>query len=462
VLLKRDGLKMADSDESDWDSFLSPSARALMRIIRDLEDDAEIDVFQPGPEIDRLRQIVASHKGSLHASLKMRIAEVLTLGGIDVITQRDLWTLIEDLWGENVSRFSSTELAVLRGSLEDPKMGLRVLAEKVGLSYSQARRASQRLRLAGVLRKEGLLNVERLGLQQILIILEAPKLVVSSPYITRTLFVDGSNPMVFQVASMPTRHIEDLHNITRSLRGTSFRASSWYLSRGQPRFNGKYCTKRGDWKLDLFHWKLQLRKEEDSLVVGDSPPGKTEVVHFTPADLRILDQLISNFDATANDIVESTSFSDSTAFRRRSMILENEMVIPRTRARIPQLKDRVLVMTSPDCAGSILGAWSQLPVTYTTRLENIETREKKVLLLAALPPGTSESLIKALESSMSRVDDYSAYIVSAGNEVQLTTTFMYDRKEKTWKWNKGDFLDARTYEIVRRECSEGTIPVDLV
>ncbi|MFX1367721.1 MAG: hypothetical protein ACFFAY_03890, partial [Promethearchaeota archaeon] len=69
---------------------------------------------------------------------------------------------------------------------------------------------------------------------------------------------------------------------------------------------------------------------------------------------------------------------------------------------------------------------------------------------------------KALDASMSRVDDYSAYIVSAGNEVRLTTSFMYDRKEKRWKWNKGDFLDARTYEIVRRECSDGPIPVDLV
>ncbi len=453
---------MGGIDESDWESFLSPSARALMRIIRDLEDDAEIDVFQPGPEIDRLKQIVSSHKGSLHASLKSRIVEVLNLGGIDVITQRDLWNLIEDIWGENVSRFSSTELAVLRGSLEDPKVGLRTLAKRVSLSYSQARRAMQRLRLAGVVRREGLLNVEKLGLQQILIMLEAPKLVVSSPYITRTLFVDGSNPMVFQVASIPSGFISDLHNIIRSLRGTSYKASCWYLSRGQPMFNGKYCTNRGDWKIDIFHWKLQLRKEEDSLVFGDSTPGKPEVIHFTPADLKILDRLIENYEATANEIVESTSLSDSTAFRKRSMILENDIVIPRARVKVPQLKDRVLVITSPECAGNILSAWSQLPVTYTTRLENIETGEKKVLLLAALPPGTAESLTKALDASMSRVDDYSAYIVSAGNEVRLTTSFMYDRKEKRWKWNKGDFLDARTYEIVRRECSDGPIPVDLV
>ena len=121
---------------------------------------------------------------------------MLNLGGVDVITQRDLYTLIEDIWGENVSRFSPTEISVLQGSVEFPRKGLSALAKSVGLSYSQARRAIQRLRLAGVINREGILNFEKLGLQQVLIVLEAPKLVVSSPYITRTLFVDGSNPMV--------------------------------------------------------------------------------------------------------------------------------------------------------------------------------------------------------------------------------------------------------------------------
>lgn len=227
-------------------------------------------------------------------------------------------------------------------------------------------------------------------------------------------------------------------------------------------FNGKYCSDKGEWSLDIFHWKMQLRREDEDLVVGDQPPGKEEVIHFTPADLRILDRLIENYDATATEIVEATDLSDSTAFRRRSQLLENDVVLPRSRIRIPQLKDRVLVMTSPNCAGSILGAWSQLPVTYTTRLENIETGEKKVLLLAAIPPGTAESLVRALNSSMSRVDDYSVYIVSAGSESPLATSYMFNRKEMKWKWNKGDFLDARTYEIVRRECDEGSIPVDLV
>ncbi|NHI83045.1 MAG: winged helix-turn-helix domain-containing protein [Candidatus Thorarchaeota archaeon] len=460
--MQQDGEDMSGNHEPNWGSVLSPSARALMKTIRNLEDDVEIDLFQPGPEIERLGQIVASHKGSLHASLKTRIVEVLALGGIDVITQRDLWTLIEDLWCANVSKFSPTELTVLKGSVEHPREDLRNLARSMSLTYSQTRRAIQRLRLAGVLAKEGLLNFEKMGLQQILIILEAPKLVVSSPYITKTLFVDGPNPMVFQVASMPIRYIDDIQNIIRSLRGTSFRASCWYIYRGQLMFNGKYCDRRGEWNLDLFHWKMQLRREDEDLVIGEQLRGKEEVMHLTPVDLRILDTLIENYDATASEIVEATGISESTAFRRRSQILEKNVIMPRCRIRIPQLKDRVLVITSPNCAGSILRAWSQLPVTYTTRLENIETHERKVLLFAAIPLGTTDSLLKALNSSMSRVDDYAAYSISAGSEVQLATSFMFNRKEMQWKWNKGDLLDARTYEIVRRECEGRSIPVDLV
>ncbi|MHA2192430.1 MAG: hypothetical protein ACXAAR_03270 [Candidatus Thorarchaeota archaeon] len=106
--------------------------------------------------------------------------------------------------------------------------------------------------------------------------------------------------------------------------------------------------------------------------------------------------------------------SDSTAFRKRASLLEDRVVIPRTRVRVPHLKDRVLALSDPECAGNILSAWSLLPVTYLTRLVNIETSEKRVLQMAALPPGTSEGLIESLADWMSRVDDYSAHTISAG------------------------------------------------
>jgi len=460
MVLSQEENVMPDDDSSDWEGLPTADAQALLRSVGEIEEGGEIDVFQPEPDTEKLRQIVGSYRGSLFNAVRRRIDGVRKLGDVEVITQKDLWSLLEELWRANVSLFSDTDLAALKNSLEEPGIGLRSLAQKSGLSYSQARRAVQRLRRADVLRMEGLLNVGKLGLQRVLFLLDSPELVLSSVYITKTLFIDGAEPKVLHVATIPSERMEDMLNIVRGLRTTSTKVSAWKLSTGKPAFDGRYSSKTG-WSLDTFHWSTQVRKGENQLVLSEPPPSKPERVHFTAADLKIIDQLALNFEATAQEIVESTGLSESTAFRKRAQLIEERVVVPRSRARVPQLTDRVLVLSDVSTAGNILPAWGLLPVTYVTRLENLETSEKRVLQIAALPPGTSRSLIRALESWMSRVDDYSADVVHAGAESRFMTVAMFNRREKAWKWGRGDFFDARSYASVRKESENRDVPVDL-
>ncbi|MFX1266130.1 MAG: hypothetical protein ACFFH0_12160, partial [Promethearchaeota archaeon] len=451
---------MPDDDSPDWEGLPTADAKALLRSVREIEDGGEVNVFQPDPDIERLVQIVGSYRGSLFNAVRQRIDGVRKLGDVEVITQKDLWSLLEELWRANVSLFSDTELVALKNSLEHPGIGLRSLSQKSGLSYSQARRAVQRLRRAGVLRMEGLLNAGKLGLQRVLILLESPELVLSSVYITKSLFIDGAEPKVLHVATIPGERLEDMLNIVRGLRTTSAKVSAWKLSTGKPAFDGRYSSKTG-WNLDTFHWSTQVRKCDNQLVLSEPPSSKSERVHFTPADLKIIDQLALNYEATAQEIIEATGLSESTAFRKRAQLIEERVVVPRPRTRVPQLTDRVLVLSDVSTAGTILPAWGLLPVTYVTRLENLETSERRVLQNAALPPGTSRSLIRALESWMSRVDDYSADVVQAGAESRFMTAAMFNRCERAWKWGHGDFFDARSYTSVRKESENREVPVDL-
>ncbi|MFW9800324.1 MAG: hypothetical protein ACFFD9_07805 [Candidatus Thorarchaeota archaeon] len=461
MVLSHEDSVMSGNDSSDWKNLLTADARALLRFVHELHEGGQLEVFQPGPEMTRLKQMVESHRGSLYMALERRVERVRELGGVEVITQKDLWNLIETIWRANVSVFSDTELAILRESLNEPGLGLRSLARKSRLSYSQARRAGQRLRKADVLRMEGLLNAGKLGLLRVLIILESPKLVLSSPYITKNLFVDGSEQMAFHIATIPKERIEDLLNIVRGLRTTSVRVSAWQLSTGKSSFNGSYNTPKTGWNLDVFHWSTQLRKGESHLVVSDSPMRSSEHVHFTAADLKIIDQLTEDFESTASEIVSETGLSESTVFRKRAQLIEDQVVVPRTRVRVPLLSERMLVLSSVETAGNILGAWNFLPVTYLTRIVNLETDEKRVLQLAALPPGTAREIIRALGSWMSRVDDYSAHMIAAGYSSRFTTAAMFNLRDRMWKWGHGNFFDARSYGIVRREAEHGEIPVDL-
>ncbi|MHA2360963.1 MAG: hypothetical protein ACXAB6_03435, partial [Candidatus Thorarchaeota archaeon] len=91
-------------DPEDFQSRLSPSAFALLRVVREFEANEHSDIFQPDPELNRVRVYVNTYRGSIYSALVRRLEHVLSLGGVEAITQPDIFSLIQNLWDANVSR----------------------------------------------------------------------------------------------------------------------------------------------------------------------------------------------------------------------------------------------------------------------------------------------------------------------------------------------------------------------
>jgi hypothetical protein len=126
------------------------------------------------------------------------------------------------------------------------------------------------------------------------------------------------------------------------------------------------------------------------------------------------------------------------------------------------LSDRVICLLSPDCSGDIIPAWDHLPLTYQSRIQNLENpSDKKVLLVSALPAGSGRDLIDVLDDETSKVHDYSAHLVAAGVGGSSKVTSLYDRRSDQWKWDVSKFFDAITYSVVRQDASPKNIPLDL-
>jgi DNA-binding Lrp family transcriptional regulator len=463
LLIKKEGAIMPRKD-TDFRSKLTSSATAVLRVLQSFEDRNDAEIFDDSdPDASHLRKMVRTYRGSLYSEVTRRLAEVITLGGVSVVTQRDVVSLVEEIWDSNVSRCSPTELEVLKGVLEDSSLSLRSLSSAVGLSYAQTRRAAQRLRASGVLHIKGLLNTNVLGLERILIILENPTLVLSGPYIHKALFVDSPSSIAFLVSTLPRERVPEVLKMIKSLRGTAGSVSAWKLSAGKPRFSDVYYNvKTGEWRPNLFHFRLMLRVRDDDITVGTRSFASTiPSSMFTSAELQILERIVENYEATAVEITESTDLSESTAFKKRSQLISNRVVVPRATVTIPKLKDRVIAIMSPDCAGGIVPAWSQLPLTYVARLENLENpSEKKILLLSALASGSASDLIDVLYSEKSRVDDFIAHSVTGGITNPIKVASMFDRREKRWKWDPS-YFDLLSYGIARKESGRNSIPLDL-
>ena len=458
----QDEIGLPKDQKPDFTNKLSPSASAILKFVKTFEVGGQLEVFTEDADFKLLKNMVLSYRGSLSTLLEKKLKDVVSLGGVEIITQRDVMSLIVDLWKLNISNLTRAELPFLEQVLKNPRLSLRELAKRAGLSYAQSRRAQKRLIDSGVLRIGGMLNPNRLGLDRLLIILENPSMVLSGPYTQKMLFVDGSPSVVFTVINVPHTKINDMVEVVRSLRDFTSNASIWRLSTGIPRFDGTYFNRKEGWNLDLLHFRLMLRKGGDTLTMSEIPPPSVEeTAKFTSSEIAIMDVLIQSLDGTAGDIVKTTKLSESSAFRKRAYLLKNNIILPRAHVSIPQLGDRVISLLSQEIAGDIAPAWSKLPLTYQSQIRNLESGEKRVLLSTALPTGSGRDLISVMEDEISKVHRYSIHRVAAGSGMTTKVSSMFDRRAKTWKWDTSRYFDVVSYGVMRKDASESESPIDL-
>jgi len=458
----QDDLGLPKDKKSKFGNKLSPSASAILKFVKTFEEGGQLEVFQGDAEFESLRTMVLSYRGALHTLLQKKLEEVVDLGGVEIITQRDVMSLIINLWKINISNLTRAELPFLESVLKNPRYSLKELSKSAGLSYAQSRRAQKRLTDSGVLRVGGMLSPSRLGLDRLLIILEDPSMVLSGPYCQKNLFIDGSPSLVFTVVNIPHTKVNEMIEVVRSLRDVTTNASVWRLSTGIPRFDGTYFNKQDGWELDLLHFRLMLRKGGETLTMSEIPvPTAEDPVKFTSAEVSVMDALIKSLDGTAGDIVKSTNLSESSAFRKRAMLLRNGIILPRAHVSIPQLGDRVISLLSPEIAGDIAPAWSKLPLTYQSQIQNLENGEKRVVLSTALPTGSSRDMINIMRDEISKVHDVLLHRVAAGSGLTTKVSSMFDRRAKTWKWDTSRYFDVVSYGVMRKEASESEIPLDL-
>ncbi|RLI54893.1 MAG: hypothetical protein DRP09_11565 [Candidatus Thorarchaeota archaeon] len=464
---KDDEPVMSEDDADLAMRKLSPSAKALLTAAKDIEEGVAVNLFQEDDESRHLRQMVSTFRGSLHSVLLQRLREVVQLGDVTLCSQRDLTSLIRELWQDNISRLSRTELPFLEAALRSPGRTLTEMAKNASLSYAKARRAEKRLRTSGVLRIGGMLNTHALGLERILILSQNPSFVLGGPYVSAVLFSDSHSPTVLHSAIVPHERIDEISEVVRSIRDSAESAVVWRLSAGHSRMSGTYHSSEMGWNINLLHFRLMLRRDGDPLTIADTHdragPAPTLL---NGLDTKIIDALVDRFDVAANSIGDITGVSKSTVFRRRSLIIKNRLVLPRARVSIPRLSDRVCCILSPRCAGDIVHAWACLPLSYLSRIERLDRpkhKDAKVLLVSALPAGSGRDIIRILKEEVSKVheaDDFMVFAVSAGMQNYPRVSTLYDIRRSTWNWDS-NLTDVLSYGILRREASEYNIPLDL-
>ena len=99
----QDEVVLSEKKKSSFAKKLSPSASAILKFVNVFEEGGQLEVFQTDAEFELLRTMVMSYRGSLFTLLQKKLEDVVKLGGVEIITQRDVMSLIVNLWKTNIS-----------------------------------------------------------------------------------------------------------------------------------------------------------------------------------------------------------------------------------------------------------------------------------------------------------------------------------------------------------------------
>lgn len=444
---------------------LSPDARTVLKVICHLENDGYHEQFQMTSDLKRIRTIVSSYRGSLCSDLKRRLESVYALGDVEVITSRDIFSLINELYNANISKLKESEIVTLKSASVNPRVKMSELEELTGIKYSKVRRAWLRLKSSGILHRVGVINTKKLALERILLIHSNPSFILSGPYITSTLFADAEQAIVYQTLLIPTVFIEGFRKLVVDLRNSCDNVSAWRLSRGTTCFNDTYYNRKSNqWRIDLLHFRLLLRRHLDELVVGEITRTmlNAPIIKFGKSKLLVMKHLLNNYDAKVQEISTATNLSKNIVFRKRSEIINERTILPRVMVNIPVLSEGVITLAVSSAASMLHDAMTKLPFSFFSLLENIERPSiKKVIMLSCVPSGQARQIVSILEEERSMVDNIEPHMISAGERRPLDITRIFDMKSMNWKCDPS-FFDIRTYSMVRKEVIHNYgLPIDL-
>jgi hypothetical protein len=438
---------------------LTPNAQAFLDKVEYFQTSNGIASVED--EHQHLYEIVENFRGNLYEALVQRLKEILKPGGVKIVTESDLSSIVNELVRINASILRKPELSTLSVAVEKPGMSMkRMSSEITDLSYNQVRRAMSRLESNGIYTVRGLLNASLLGLRRYLIVLDSPNLIPTGPYFHKFLFTTTAQK-VYVVATFPKDKEADFLNMVRSLRTDARSVTAYSLSRGSLHFSPAYYSEeKRSWEIEPLHFGMMLRQGGEELVFGRPirHSDETDVI-LANSEPKILHVLQQSYNMSISQIASKTGLSETTVVETRLCLFNDRIVLPRPHLRIPTLREMLLFHMS-DAAGDLLATSRYLPITYSSKLENLETSEQRILLLAYCRGGLTKQMKDLALRATSLVDNVVVHKLQCGISDCVPVETMYDTKKGEWIYSNTLF-DAIGYNTIKRSASRDNIPLDL-
>ncbi|MEM2136261.1 MAG: hypothetical protein QXG44_15515 [Candidatus Jordarchaeaceae archaeon] len=381
---------------------------------------------------------------SVISTLK-QLDKYMRLGGENSLTSEQLRQILQDMVYDYRVKLDAKDLKILDKVRSNIFITIKEIADETNTSYTTIQRRKKMLEERCRLGIFPRVNYPMIGLTNMLILVEGEAYVKSPYLLSRQELYGGIDLYSFFSIAVPPRAVNLVY---KEFEKRVPRFWTWIIDSFESSFSlDFYDVDEGNWKIDWKAWSLYLSnvlskgwgkvlspEEMGKKHPPTSPLGKVRGV--TIKELKLIDALSKNFNATVQDLSQNLGYNARTIIRTRENLLKRGTLQLALGIDQIGLNEHILfiIESEPDTLHSFVVAIKRLPKTwiYWTRTLN---KENALACWLEAPLGSITPLERAIRRTLLPLAKYKLFFRSHQEGSRIPLLELFDAQTKTWKWS---------------------------
>ncbi|MFB0563264.1 MAG: hypothetical protein ACETWM_18845, partial [Candidatus Lokiarchaeia archaeon] len=367
------------------------------------------------------------------------------LGGEVLTSGQFLQTIRNMVYDYRVS-LDSRDLMILKAMCDDMFITIADIHKQTNMSYKTALVHKKRLEERCRLRLIPRLDNSKIGLTNLLILVEG-EAYIESPYFLSRQELLGVDQYTFFSIAVPPRVVNKVY---KDFEKRFSKMWIWEIDEFESSISfGFYDADKGDWNIDWDSWSLYLsnvlskgwdkvipqKNKIDELSSLSGSPEK--VKRITAKDLEFIVELLQRADKPTLELSRKLEYDMRDADRTKKSLFERGILQPVLSIEHIGLNEHILfiVESDMDTLNAFVAAVRELPKAWIYWIKPLKGDGSLALACwLEAPSGSITPLERAVRQTLHPLAEYKLCFRSNQEGSQAPLLKLFDPQTETWRW----------------------------
>ncbi|MEM2145534.1 MAG: hypothetical protein QW279_09245, partial [Candidatus Jordarchaeaceae archaeon] len=335
------------------------------------------------------------------------------------------------------------DLMILNAMCEDLFISTADIQKQTSMTYKTTFYRKKALEERCRLRVGTRLNYSKIGLSNLIIMVEG-EAYIESPYLLSRQELLGGNVYTIFSISVPPRAV---NQVRKDFEKIFSKLWLWkvYGFEGSISFSF-YDADKGDWNIDWDAWSLYLSnvlsKGWDKVIIKKKkkeiePIYIDEKRSVTTEELKIIVELLERADKPTLELSKKLEYDMRVVERTKKNLYEEGVLIPFLSIEHIGLNESILFIIESDTntLNSFVVAVRELPKAWIYWMNSLKEQDSPALACwLEAPLGSITPLERIIRQTLRTLADYKLCFRSSSEGSQAPLLELFDPQTETWKW----------------------------